>query len=267
MSFRIGLLLTAATASLAARGLGQQLPAAEVTQPSVAGARVVAPAKPEFGTKTVSFYRVGAFDFVAQASDQSFGADAVAGPFSRRFAEIVDGRLIATPHLPGGALLTSLELDDCDTNLSGHHLVLDLYDCDYHGECNVANPSLVTLSSANNSLLQSCGFVLADLSALNYTVDNNFHQLTLVADFESGDITNQLAGVTFGYQLQVSPDPPGATFTDVPVNHPFHRFVEALFAAGITSGYPDGRFGVNDPVTRGEMAVFLSVALGLNWSQ
>ncbi len=52
---------------------------------------------------------------------------------------------------------------------------------------------------------------------------------------------------------------------DVPPTHPFYASVEALSAAGITGGYPDGRFGVNDPITRGQMAVFLSAALGLHW--
>ena len=30
------------------------------------------------------------------------------------------------------------------------------------------------------------------------------------------------------YHLQVSPDPAIQSFTDVPVSHPFHRYVEAL---------------------------------------
>ena len=53
----------------------------------------------------------------------------------------------------------------------------------------------------------------------------------------------------------------------MPTNHPFFQYVEALYAAGITAGYGNGNFGVTDPITRGQMAVFLAKALGLHWPQ
>ena len=68
------------------------------------------------------------------------------------------------------------------------------------------------------------------------------------------------------WRRTVSPAPASATFGDVPVGHPQHRFVEALYAAGITAGCTGGNYCPNDPVTRGQMAVFLSVALGLHFS-
>jgi hypothetical protein len=68
-----------------------------------------------------------------------------------------------------------------------------------------------------------------------------------------------------GWFRQVSPAPMAATFTDVPTTHPFFRFVEALFASGITAGCGSGNFCPNDPVTRGQMAVFLAAALGLHF--
>jgi S-layer homology domain len=37
-------------------------------------------------------------------------------------------------------------------------------------------------------------------------------------------------------------------------------------AAGITAGCGGGRFSVDDPITRGQMAVFLSLALGLHFA-
>jgi S-layer homology domain len=66
-------------------------------------------------------------------------------------------------------------------------------------------------------------------------------------------------------RLQVSPAPATATFADVPVGDPFHRFVEALVAAGITAGCGGGNYCPNAPITRGQMAVFLAAALGLHW--
>jgi hypothetical protein len=67
------------------------------------------------------------------------------------------------------------------------------------------------------------------------------------------------------WHRQVSPDPVTATFLDVPVGHGQHQFVEALARAGITAGCGGGNFCPLNPVTRGQMAVFLSLALGLHW--
>lgn len=61
----------------------------------------------------------------------------------------------------------------------------------------------------------------------------------------------------------VSPAPATATFNDVPVSHPFFRYIEALAASGITAGCGSGNFCPNSPVSRGQMAVFLAKALGL----
>ena len=71
--------------------------------------------------------------------------------------------------------------------------------------------------------------------------------------------------VRVSYRLQVSPAPGTATFVDVPLGDPLHRFVEALVAAGITGGCGGGNYCPNAPVTRGQMAVFLAAALGLHW--
>ena len=55
------------------------------------------------------------------------------------------------------------------------------------------------------------------------------------------------------------------TFNDVPVSDPAFQFVEALAASGITGGCGGGNFCPDNPVTRRQMAVFLSKALGLHW--
>jgi hypothetical protein len=64
---------------------------------------------------------------------------------------------------------------------------------------------------------------------------------------------------------QVSPAPATATFDDVPTSHPFFQFVEALAKSGITGGCGGGDFCPDAPLTRGQMAVFLAKALGLQW--
>ena len=68
------------------------------------------------------------------------------------------------------------------------------------------------------------------------------------------------------YRLQVSPAPAVATFpNDVPTSHPFFRFVEAMAASGLTGGCGLGSYCPDNPVTRGQMAVFLAGALGLHF--
>jgi hypothetical protein len=71
--------------------------------------------------------------------------------------------------------------------------------------------------------------------------------------------------MAIGWKRQVSPAPPFATFDDVPTSHPFHQFVEALVRSGITAGCGGGNYCPDAPLTRGQMAVFLAKALGLQW--
>jgi hypothetical protein len=70
------------------------------------------------------------------------------------------------------------------------------------------------------------------------------------------------------YTLQVSPAPAVASFGDVPKGHQFFRFIEALAASGITSGCQSSPplYCPDQALTRGQMAVFLSKALGLHFA-
>jgi hypothetical protein len=59
------------------------------------------------------------------------------------------------------------------------------------------------------------------------------------------------------------PNMPGSqTFSDVPLNHIFVRFIQKLYSLGITSGCASNplRYCPDQPVTRGEMAVFIERA-------
>ena len=46
-------------------------------------------------------------------------------------------------------------------------------------------------------------------------------------------------------------------FPDVPDDHTFHTDIDWLVTNGITTGYPNGNFGPEDFVTRGQMSAFL----------
>jgi len=76
-----------------------------------------------------------------------------------------------------------------------------------------------------------------------------------------------LGGARITWHRTVSPPPDSPTFTDVPSGHPFFPYIEALSASGITAGCGDGKFCPDAPLTRGQMAVFLSLALGLHWAE
>ena len=54
-----------------------------------------------------------------------------------------------------------------------------------------------------------------------------------------------------------------ATFSDVPCSNPFAPWIEELVKRGITAGCGGGLYCPNNPVTRGQMAVFLSTTFGL----
>jgi hypothetical protein len=59
------------------------------------------------------------------------------------------------------------------------------------------------------------------------------------------------------------PELPPSGFFDVPAGHPFESDIVWLADQGITTGCAADRYCPDTPVTRGEMAVFLSRALGL----
>jgi len=52
-------------------------------------------------------------------------------------------------------------------------------------------------------------------------------------------------------------------FNDVPVSNPFCPWIQELVNRGITSGCGGGNYCPGNPVTRGQMAVFLSATFGL----
>ncbi len=58
-------------------------------------------------------------------------------------------------------------------------------------------------------------------------------------------------------------DAPAATFADVAAGQWYYGWVERLAALGVTVGHGDGTYRPHQPVTRGEMAVFVVRALEL----
>lgn len=74
-----------------------------------------------------------------------------------------------------------------------------------------------------------------------------------------------LAGARIAWHRSVSPAPGAATFGDVPTSDGAFQYIEALVASGVTAGCGGGNYCPDAPLTRRQMAVFLSKALGLHW--
>ena len=98
-------------------------------------------------------------------------------------------------------------------------------------------------------------------------INNQVNSYVLFVDWQGAfTAANKVAAFRVYYRLQVSPAPATATFpNDVPTSHPLFRFVEAMAASGLTGGCGAGSFCPDSPLTRGQMSVFLSVALGLHF--
>src|SRR3954462_8583481 len=93
-------------------------------------------------------------------------------------------------------------------------------------------------------------------------VDNYLKRYVFFVGSTTNDGLTAISQIIVGYVLQVSPAPGSATFNDVPPSHPFFQYIEALSASGITGGCGGGNYCPDAPLTRGQMAVFLSKALG-----
>jgi hypothetical protein len=97
------------------------------------------------------------------------------------------------------------------------------------------------------------------------TIDNGPCNYFVEVRVPNGVPTIKFRRVRVRWFRQVGAAPASATFADVSPTHPYFRFVEALASSGITAGCGDGNFCPDSPMTRGQMAVFLSVALGLHF--
>lgn len=210
-----------------------------------------------YGTQDRILYPISAMELAPTSSSVGFDTDPYPAP--RRFSTTPAGVFYAGPRLPAGALVTYFELDACDTNATTDVSAV-LLSCSFLGDS--CTPIGAAVSTAGTP---GCAPVAIDLTPSNYTVNNFLNRLLVSVTTPSGDNTNSFAGVYIGYKLQVSPPPGTASFLDVPTTSPLFPFVEALKASGITAGCDATHFCPSDPLSRGQMAVFLATALGLNW--
>ena len=61
----------------------------------------------------------------------------------------------------------------------------------------------------------------------------------------------------YNFSIQGTGIAAASSFLDVPPHHWAWQFIESIFCAGLTAGFPDGTYRPDNPVTRAEIAVFL----------
>ena len=255
---RIPLRVMAVTLALACAGIaaGQSSPLDLEKAP-----RVQAGPPVNFGTDVESFVTIGEWDFDPISSNTTYSDIAIGGVNALRYKTAGSG-FIAGPQLPDGAVLTSFTYHLCDSSAADLHWVAALEACaSVDGLCAVLGTPVNSISN----VITPCVAYTQDVSGLNYVVNNQTQRLVLIAIPAATDNTNAIAGAVVGYKLQVSPAPALATFGDVPTSHLFFQFIEALARSGITGGCGGGNYCPDNPVTRGQMAVFLAKALGLQF--
>ena len=225
-----------------------------------------------YGTSAVSYVEIPGIEFQPLDSSYQYSTNGTA----RYTNSCTNFYCFGAPlHLPAGAKVVYLELDFVDTN-AATAVYGGLAQCDYAGQNCSYHPTagggpmdcaLAGTICSGDTFAGGTGFQPADLTPDGITIDDLDNSYSLVATTFSLDSSNQIGGMIVGYVLQVSPAPGTAHFTDVPTNHPFFQYIEALSRSGITAGcqVSPPKYCPDEPLTRGQMAVFLSLALGLQW--
>ena len=210
-----------------------------------------------FGTSAVVSHTLQAFAFGGfQASDYPLFASNGSGSRSCTAPCFYETALF----LPAGARLVSVELDACDTDPSAD-VTVRLFQVGKLENPPADEPT----TTAGTSGTPGCTTVTGNL-ATPHTIDNRANTYFVEVFINGTTDATRFQAVRVFYTLQVSPAPAVATFSDVPTGHPFFRFIEALVRSGITSGCGGGNFCPDAPLTRGQMAVFLSLGLGLHFA-
>ncbi len=221
-----------------------------------------APARPgpDFGVSSYEVVSVGAYEF---ATGRVSGAITGVDDDGYMYVWATGGAIpyfVANVTVPAGAVIDYIGLDYCDSNSSAQWLLeaLDLFGDHSHNVIGtITPPDRTGCGDAYNS------------TPFNYATTQNSGRILNLQLFQEGAVDGSLkfAGAEVWFKRRVSPGPSTATFADVPTTSPFFQYVEALASAGIVAGCGGGNYCPSNPVTRGQMAVYLAIALGLHFPQ
>lgn len=179
--------------------------------------------------------------------------------------EDVEARAIAPIPVPDGARLTQFLYWGYDTD-PGVDLSYDVYETCQDPSGTPPFVTLVAHASPTGTAGRHVGSVL--LSHLTADTKNCAYSVRVLfapAGHECVQGGLEVEKLQVSWVRQVSPAPATATFGDVPTSDSRFQFVEALVKSGVTVGCGNGNYCPDQPITRGQMAVFLAKALGLQW--
>ncbi|MGE5235789.1 MAG: S-layer homology domain-containing protein [Acidobacteriota bacterium] len=209
-----------------------------------------------YGLAATTVAKIHGTAFRSQCSGDSLDAFWDTG-ITYRSAGNVNCMLHAPVQLPAGALVTQVGFDGYDVD-PALNISWGIY---YVSQSSADTTGYFAWYASSQS---GGSFNATATLGSPYTVDAGNYYFALVELPKLGQDL-RIKGMRVVYKLQVSPAPATATFNDVPVGAFGFQFIEALAASGITAGCGGGNFCPNDPITRAQMAVFLSAALGLHW--
>lgn len=208
-----------------------------------------------YGTASLTVALEASMNFEGRASAVGYNT----GGGVDRFLLAAGGALQSSPHLPTGAQIERIELRACDSSAS-EEVSLAI------GACPTGGSPCALAGSVSTGVAATPGCSDFSSTLASPLIINNQTAPILVSVQPGTSLSASFSAVKLYYRLRVSPAPATATFPlDVPTTHPFFRFVEAMAASGLTGGCAPSSFCPDTAVTRGQMAVFLSTALGLHF--
>ena len=212
----------------------------------------------EFGTGDYVVTTIPAVAFSAQSNDTSFVPPYHTSISDMSLFFLMDSgvaEIYAPVTVPAGAVIDYVGLDTID--FEGGRIGMALNRVDAAGN--------VQQVSAFSNTAHGFGMDF-NASPIGWPVTTNAgQQLVINVEFAASAGIPRFGFAEIRWRRTVSPPPAFATFGDVPTGHPFFQYVEALYDSGITAGCGSGNYCPDAPLTRGQMAVFLSKALGLHW--
>jgi hypothetical protein len=220
---------------------------------------VDSPASPTpsvFGTSLWTVYTIGPCDGFIRT-----GSGAISQPdcFDVNASGATSASLGYPVHVPSGAKMQYTRLYYYENNINVRPSV-GFY------KVNHTTGASTLIQGMDPPTGTTVGNTMTQFGPFNDTVDNYTYTYNFLAILP-GNTTGivRLHQLMIYYMLQVSPAPGSATFNDVPTGHQYFQFIQALVSAGITTGCQASPplYCPDQPVTRGQMAVFLARSLGL----
>ena len=156
--------------------------------------------------------------------------------------------------LPTGAEVVSFTVQACNDTVQA--MTAALVVCPFSGTCDDSRERVVSPNSGCDE------FVYTLPAPLTIRNGSNSYSLRIV---DTNGQSSRFRGLRVFWRLQITPLDGSVNYTDVPAGHPLRRYIEALGASHIALACASSKFCPDDPVTRGQFAVFLTRALGLHF--